>query len=140
MGLDLYAACKTVDGIKTEPTTTVTQEFPHIPPRYNNKDFFRLRHFDPRRLVRTLSNKEGCASFAERFFGDLPGERHYFPDESIAEMPQNLDDRDLPPVMSPQEALSLADDIADLDVEGIPAAIEYLRFWGTRGHPILCSY
>ncbi len=32
MRLDLFAACKTVDGIKIERTHTVASQFPHIPP------------------------------------------------------------------------------------------------------------
>lgn len=140
MGLDLYAACKIDNGIKTEPTIAVFQAFPHIPPLYDNPAFFRLRHFDPRSLVDALSGDEKWASLAARFYGNLPGRRHYFPDQSIAQMPQDLPDSCLPRVMSPSEALSIADEIMRFHHEDVPAAGSYLRFWGVREHPILCSF
>ena len=138
MGLDLFAACKFVNNKKITPVETLNCSGLNFQ-GYQDRKFRRVWQYDARNLVSSLY-WSGFGDLSDRLYGDLPGARNYHPDEAIAEMPNDLSDEMLPPLISVAESLALADEIAKLSIAGAREAAAYLKFWANNGHPIFSSY
>ncbi|KQM51204.1 hypothetical protein ASE69_07765 [Sphingomonas sp. Leaf208] len=134
MGLDLYAAAKIENGFRTEPTQTLSAT------SYYDPKFCELWTIAPRELVKDLYDA-GYDYLANLFYGDEIGSRYNHAAETWADMPAGLRDSDLPRTLTVRGATELADDLDQLANEfDVAETVKYLRFWSSRGHPIMCSY
>lgn len=134
MGLDLYAAAKTENGLRTEPTQTLSAT------SYYDPKFRKLWTIAPRELVRDLYDA-GYDYLANTFYGDDIGSRSNHAAETWADMPADLHDTDLPRTLTVEGSISLANELDRLANRfDVSETVEYLRFWSSKGHPIMCSY
>ena len=145
MGLDLHAAVKIVDGKKIRSVDTINNEFPDIPARYDDDEAYEYYcHDSIRGLVIDLNNsgEDVLEGLADRLYGDREGGREYYPDDSVKDMPDDLPNSMLPRVITVEEAFELANDIEELKgrFDDVTRTVEYLRFWASRDHCIMCSY
>lgn len=133
MGLDLYAAAKIENGLRTEPTQTLSAASYHEP---KFREFWTIA---PRELVNDLYDA-GFDYLANAFYGDAVGSHYNHAAETWSDMPAGLRDSDLPRTLTVRGAIELADDLDELaDRFDVAETVEYLRFWSSKGHPIMCS-
>lgn len=138
MGLDFFGAAKTVNGCKIDCDATVWDAY-RIEPgiSYRNPRFLALWAFDARKLVASLNDVDLIARCYNRASNDRG--KHYHAactQTELLAVPTYM----LPPVLQPDAALVLADDLQRAAVPSAPNAASYLRFWANRGHPVFTSY